>query len=125
MLDCLKGVQPYLIEIDDWLPIRVLHLVEVPHADFTEVSRMVLVQVGAVVVLATGHTTTTGMLSVLAHSSMASGDVTAAVGDVLAISNSAMRPLMKRVCRGRGAPAFAFEMGMNDKHTVSAFLSLW
>jgi hypothetical protein len=36
--------------------------VEVPHADFTEVTWMVLVHVGAVMVLATGKTTTTGVL---------------------------------------------------------------
>jgi len=36
-------------------------LVKVPHTDFSEVSRMVLVKIGAVVVLATSHTTTTGI----------------------------------------------------------------
>jgi hypothetical protein len=38
-------------------------LVEVSHADFTEVTRMVLVHVGSVVVLTTSETTTTGVLS--------------------------------------------------------------
>lgn len=56
---------------------------EVSHTDFTEVTRMVLVEIGSVVVLTTGHTTTTGMLPVLAHSSMTGGDVTAAVKVVL------------------------------------------
>jgi hypothetical protein len=37
--------------------------VEVPHADFTEVTWMVLVHVRAVMVLATSETTTTGVLS--------------------------------------------------------------
>jgi hypothetical protein len=36
---------------------------------------MVLVNVGSVVVLTTGHTTTTGMLAVLADTSVTSGDV--------------------------------------------------
>lgn len=36
--------------------------VEASHTDLTEVTRMVLVEVGTVVVLTTGHTTTTGVL---------------------------------------------------------------
>ena len=72
-------VYAYLIEIDDGLPEGVLHLVEVSHADFSEVTWMVLVEIGAVMMLTTGHTATTGMLPVLADSSMTGGDVTAAV----------------------------------------------
>jgi ABC-type sulfate transport system permease component len=44
---------------------------------------MVLVEIGAVVVLATGHTATTWMLPVLADSSMTGGDVTAAADRML------------------------------------------
>ena len=51
---------------------------EVSHADLSEVTWMVLVDVGAVVVLATGHTTTTGMLPVLADTTVTGRDVTAA-----------------------------------------------
>ena len=42
---------------------------------------MVLVNVGTMVVLTTGHTATTGMLAVLANTSVTSGDMTAAGGD--------------------------------------------
>ena len=73
----------YLVEVDDGLPEGVLHLVEVSHADLSEVTWMVLVEIGAVVMLTTGHTTTTGVLSVLAHSSMTGGDVAAAVREML------------------------------------------
>ena len=52
----------YLVEVDDGLPELVLELVEVPHTNLTEVTRVVLVDVGTVVVLTTGHTATTGML---------------------------------------------------------------
>lgn len=52
---------------------------EVSHANLSEVTRMVLVDVGAVVVLATGHTTTTWMLAVLADTTVTGGDVAAAV----------------------------------------------
>lgn len=78
---------------DDGLPEKVLHLVEVTHTDLSEVTGVVLVNVGAVVVLTTldvllatsawlhrtdqtyGHTTTTGMLPVLSDTSVTSGDV--------------------------------------------------
>ena len=57
---------------------------EVAHADLSEVPGMVLVDVGPVMMLSTGHTATTGMLAVLAHSAMAGGDMAPAVeeGDV-------------------------------------------
>ena len=75
----------YLVKVDDRLPERILHLVEIPHTDLTEVARVVFVEVGAVMVLATSHTATTGVLSVLAHPSMTGGDVASTVDGVLAI----------------------------------------
>jgi len=53
--------------------------VEVSHTDLSEVTRMVLVHVDLVVVLTTGKTTTTGMLAVLADTSVTCGNVTAAI----------------------------------------------
>lgn len=41
----------YLVEVDGRLPLVVAQEVEVPHTNLTEVSRVVFVQVGAVVVL--------------------------------------------------------------------------
>ena len=76
--------ESYLVEVDDRLPERVLHLVEVPHTDFTEVTWMVLVHVRSVMMLATSQTTTTWMLPVLADTSMTGRDVTAAGSDMLA-----------------------------------------
>lgn len=74
--------RPELVEVDDWLPESVLHLVEVSHTDFTEVTRVVLVHVGTVVVLTTSKTTTTGMLSVLAYTTVTGRDVTAVLAGV-------------------------------------------
>jgi hypothetical protein len=45
----------------------VLRLVEVTHADFTEITRMVLVEVDPVVMLTTGVTATTRMASRLTY----------------------------------------------------------
>ena len=39
---------------------------------------MVFVEIGSVMVLSTGHTTSTGMLSVFANAAVAGGDVPAA-----------------------------------------------
>lgn len=51
---------------------------EVPHADLTKVTRVVLVHVRSVVMLATSQTSTTGVLAVLANATVTGGDVAAA-----------------------------------------------
>lgn len=69
----------YLVEVDDGLPEVGLLLVEVSHTNLTEVTRMVFVHVGTVVVLTTSETTTTWMLAVLSYTSLTGGDMTAAM----------------------------------------------
>ena len=89
----------YLVDVDDGLPEVVLLLVEatvksaqarssrrggsgvdlLSHTNLTEETRVVLVDVGSVVVLTTGHTTTTWVLPVLANATLTGGDVAAAV----------------------------------------------
>jgi hypothetical protein len=76
----------YLVEVDDGLPEVVLLLVEVPHTDLTEVTRMVLVEVRSVVVLTTSQTSTTWMLAVLSYTTVSGGDVAAAV-EITEVSN--------------------------------------
>jgi hypothetical protein len=66
-----------LLEIDGWLPELILCLVKVPHSNFAEVARMVFVDVRSVMVLATCHTATTRMLSVLAYTTMTCRDMAA------------------------------------------------
>lgn len=56
---------PELVKVEDRSPELVLLLVEVPHTDLTEVTRVVLIHVDSVVVLTTGLTSTTRVLSVL------------------------------------------------------------
>lgn len=56
----------------------ILLFVEVPHANLSEVAWVILVHVGAVVVLTTGKTTTTGVLTVLADTTVAGRNVAAA-----------------------------------------------
>lgn len=75
----VRKLKTYLVEVDDGLPELVLQLVEVAHTNLSEVTGMVLVDVGTVVVLTTGHTTTTGMLAVLTDTTVTGRDVTTAV----------------------------------------------
>ena len=73
----MKKALAHLIQVDDRLPELILQFVEVPHAHFSEVTRMVFVEICSMMMLSTRHTTSTGMLSVLANAAVASGDVTA------------------------------------------------
>jgi hypothetical protein len=51
--------------------------VELTHTDFTEVTRVIFIEESSVVVLTTGITTTTRMLTVLADTAMTHLDVAA------------------------------------------------
>lgn len=72
----------------------VLELVEMSHANLAKVPRVILVEIGSVVVLTTGHTSTAGMLAMLAYTTMASGYV-AATARVEDVSNHCRRQLRK------------------------------
>ena len=78
----IRGLAAYLVEVDDWLPEVVLLLVEVSHTNLSEVTWMVLVQVGTVMVLTTSKTTSTRMLAVLADTSLTGGNMSAAMKNV-------------------------------------------
>ena len=69
----------YLVEVDDRLPVVVLQLVEMPHPDLAKVSRMILVDVGSVVVLSSSHTASTRVLAVLANASVAGRNMASTV----------------------------------------------
>lgn len=73
----------HLIEIDDRFPELILRLVEITHADLSKVTRVVFVKIGAVMMLSTGHTTTTGMFSMLAYAAVTGGDVAAAAREMV------------------------------------------
>lgn len=71
----------YLVKVDDWLPELILCLVEVSHTNFSEITRVVFIDVRSVVMLTTGHTTTTGMLPVLSYTTMTGRDMAATAKD--------------------------------------------
>ena len=45
----LRDKRPELVDVDDRAPVRVAGEVEVAHTNFTEVTRMVLIEVGSVI----------------------------------------------------------------------------
>lgn len=52
---------------------------KISHADFSKVTRVVFVEIRSMMMLATGHTTSTGVFAVLAYTAMAGGDMAATV----------------------------------------------
>ncbi|CAN0863406.1 hypothetical protein LINGRAHAP2_LOCUS8688, partial [Linum grandiflorum] len=75
VLHLLRDHRPELVDVDDRAEGPVLELVEVPHADFPEVTGMVLVEEDPVVVHASGVTATSGMLPVLSDTAVSGADV--------------------------------------------------
>jgi len=66
---------PDAVQVDDRAVELLVGFVEISHPDLAEVARVPLVEQNTVMMQTTGVTTTTGMLSVLANSTMASGNV--------------------------------------------------
>ena len=67
--------------------ILVVGQVKVTHTKFAKVSRMKTIHVGAMVMQTTRHTTTTRMLTMLPHTTMTGGDVTALLAILLITSS--------------------------------------
>ena len=78
---------PQLVEVDGGAVLvgGVGVNVEVPHADLSEVARMVLVEVDAMVMLTTGVTATSGMLAVLANTAVSVGHMTTQLPGLLLV----------------------------------------
>lgn len=73
---------PELVNIDRTAPVCVFGKVEVPHTNLTEVTRMVLIEVGSVVVSTTSETATSRMLAVLAYTTVTGGDVSSVLASL-------------------------------------------
>jgi hypothetical protein len=61
-------------------------LVEIPHSDLSKVTGMVLIHIRSVMMLTTGKTSTTGMLAVLAYTTVSGRDMAATVTSLLVFS---------------------------------------
>lgn len=74
-----KAPKTYLIQVDNRLPELVVQLMEISHSHFSKVTRMILVEIRAVMVLTTCHTASTRMLAMLSDTAVACGNVPATV----------------------------------------------
>ncbi len=83
----LADQRPQLVDVNGrTVLIRLVGVnVEVPHADLTEVARMVFVEVDSVVVLTAGVSATSGMLAVFADAAVAVGNVAAKLPRLLLV----------------------------------------
>ena len=67
---------PQLVQVDRGAEVLLFRQMEVTHTDLSEVTRMVFVEVNSVMMLTTGITTTSGMLTVFANTTMSMADMT-------------------------------------------------
>lgn len=77
LVNTLSGYVEELVEVDGGGEGAVLQLVEMAHTNFTKITRVIFIHVDTVVVLSTGVTATTRMLTVLADTTMSHLDVAA------------------------------------------------
>lgn len=71
--------ETHFIQIDNRLPVVVVQLVEVSHADLPEIARVESVQVRPVMVLPAGHAPSAGVFAMLAYSAVPGRDVPSTV----------------------------------------------
>ena len=60
---------------------------KISHPDLPEISRMIFVEIGPVMVLSSCHTTSARMFAVLAYTSMTGGDMTATTNRISSCSS--------------------------------------
>merc|ERR1719186_2404384 len=85
-----------LVEIDDGAMQLVPLQMEGPHSHFTEITGMVFVEVDSVMMLSTGVTASTGMLAVLADTSVAVAHVTSQLSRLLGLF---FRHIFSKFCK--------------------------
>jgi len=73
----IRDQSPQFVQVDNGAVFTVLGVVETTHTDLTKVARMVAIQVSAMVMHTTSHTTTTWMLTMLADTTVTGRDVSA------------------------------------------------
>jgi len=71
----LSGHIEQLVQVERGAEIAILHNVEGTHTDFTEVTGMVLVHEDTVMMLSSGITATSRMLTVLSNTTVTGGNV--------------------------------------------------
>lgn len=94
---------PKFVQVDFGPEFVLAAQMEVPHTDLTEVTRMVFVEVDAVMVHTTSVTATSGMLAVLADTTVTVADVTTQLPGLLPLdirlNRNRSQPLVKEIHR--------------------------
>jgi len=75
IVESFSGDAKDLVEVDRWAVSSVFQDVELTHTDLTKVTRVIFIHQNSVVMLSSGITATTGMLSVLSDTTVTGGDV--------------------------------------------------
>ena len=94
---------------------------EIPHSHLPKVTRMVFVEIRSVVVLSTGHTTSTRMLAMLANTSVAGGDVAAADEKV----SLCAAPRVRVMAEGRLVTGSAYSLRVFVDRVGIVSIGLW
>jgi hypothetical protein len=68
---------PEFVKVHSWAMEHLLGAMEITHTNLSEVTRMVLIKVNTMMMLTTGATATTWVLTVLTDTTVTGGDVTA------------------------------------------------
>lgn len=76
LVESFPGDVEDLVEVDRGAVGSVFQDVELTHTDLTEVTRVIFIHQDSVMMLSSGITATTGMLSVLSDTTVTGGDVT-------------------------------------------------
>merc|ERR1712212_29635 len=96
---CLLADQgPEFVKVDCWTVIFVHRLVVVKHTDLSEVTGMVFVEQGTVVMLTTGFTTSTGMFTMFTNTTMASTFVSSLLAVLVESSSHCATLISVTIC---------------------------
>merc|ERR1711973_774188 len=89
---------PEFVKVDGWTVVFVHGFVVVKHTDFSEVTGMVFVKQGTVMMLTTGLTTSTGMFTMFTDTSMASTFVSSLLAVLVESSSHGATLISVTIC---------------------------
>lgn len=110
---------PETVEVDDGAVVLGILVMEVAHTDLSEVTRMVLIEQDTVVVLASGVTTTSGMLTVLSNATVTGRDVSSVLTGLLQLGGHSLGCIVEQGTLRLASHA----QNRNNRNSISFLLS--
>merc|ERR1712212_326452 len=89
---------PEFVKVDRWTVVFVHRLVVVQHTDLSEVTRMVFIEQGTVVMLTTSFTTSTGMFTMFTNTTVASTFVSSLLAVLVESSSHCATLISVTIC---------------------------